>query len=272
MQLHCESAPPFELLPVQEGSDIPRALRLASFTPDGDWPEPAAGRRRPSSLQGAVRQSQHKVEIVPITSGVELRRTSDVDGATSRRSEAPSSLILVGRGDLVRGLVLGHRPYTEPASRPSDLGNRSEVLGDISAYPWRTERQAGEGFISLTQTMRRGAVGDTPRAVWLARLAAVMEARGDRDEALRLYGEASVQLTGRRAEPALASGRAMICGTHSVMSEREEDWGAVGRSTKVDVDRMFPYSARVHFLATCIARAYRRHFCRLLALIGISTR
>ncbi|CAM9575821.1 unnamed protein product, partial [Scytosiphon promiscuus] len=134
----------------------------------------------------------------------------------------------------------------------------------------------------LTVTMEHGAVREAPRAVWLGRMAAVMEARGDRDEAVRLYGKAVTELTGEKEiggmqldggtnsvapscggtvgrgrdakrSPRRAAGASEIC-------SRTSGGGGSGKPRRFD--DLFPYSARAHFLASMIARSYRRHFLR----------
>lgn len=141
----------------------------------------------------------------------------------------------------------------------------------------------------LTVTMEKGgAVCEAPRAVWLGRVAAIMEARGDRDEAVRLYGQASAELlTGNRpnydeqqhrqrvasinrdgsisASDAVAApggGGAGRCRTGEGGPGRQGSRDEMGQKDNVDLVGLFPYSSRAHSLASCIARAYRRHFRR----------
>lgn len=127
----------------------------------------------------------------------------------------------------------------------------------------------------LTVTMESGTAEDAPRAVWLGRLAAVMEARGDRDGAVRLYGEASDELTGKgkggdgsdnnsrfrddgdgKAVPA-ATGA-----TEKGFSALNGGGGGVCCRGGGEGRDLFPYSARAHHLASMIERSYRRHFRR----------
>lgn len=141
--------------------------------------------------------------------------------------------------------------------------------------PVTREGIADMGALSLTATMERGAVNEAPRAVWLARVAAVMEARGDRDEAVRLYGEASAALTGTVDHH---GGRECLTGVAQtyhqevgVVALGKTDFGdnvvgggaagVMGRSAPGE-SNLFPYSARAHFLASMLERAYRRHFQR----------
>ena len=125
--------------------------------------------------------------------------------------------------------------------------------------------------------MENGAVDEAPRAAWLGRVAAVLEARGDRDEAVRLYGEASAVLTG--AVGGREGGNA-ITGTGTSFNRQSGAVGPGEGSCAVGVvgpgvgpgavangggeggDDLFPYSARAHYLASTIERAYRRHFER----------
>lgn len=123
--------------------------------------------------------------------------------------------------------------------------------------------------------MEGGVAEEAPRAVWLGRVAAVMEARGDRDEAIRLYGEASAELigegrgsgTGTLGHPAGANGnRCSVqigCGgkrgsVTATGGEGEKGSGGGGGGMR----DLFPYSARAHHLASVIERSYRRHFLR----------
>ena len=95
---------------------------------------------------------------------------------------------------------------------------------------------------------------EAPRAVWLGRIAAVMEARGDRDEAVRLYGEASAALTGSSGVGRGEGG----CG----VGVPGVGLGVVAGGGGGNGDGLFPYSARAHHLASMIERSYRRHFKR----------
>lgn len=111
--------------------------------------------------------------------------------------------------------------------------------------------------------MERGAKAEAPRAVWLGRIAAVMEARGDRDEAVRLYGKASAALL--KDEVLTAAGDIDGCQGMGLVTPQEHATrgGIRTREREVhDRDLLFPYSARAHHLASMIERAYRRHFQR----------
>lgn len=132
----------------------------------------------------------------------------------------------------------------------------------------------------LTVTMENGAAEEAPRAVWLGRIAAVMEARGDRDEAVRLYGEAAVALTGGETSGrddagktgtgsgAAANGNSPLSRVGGVGAGGSEaivgGSGGSGDSSSVGggTGNLFPYSARAHHLASMIERCYRRHFNR----------
>lgn len=141
----------------------------------------------------------------------------------------------------------------------------------------------------LTVTMENGAAEEAPRAVWLGRVAAVMEARGDRDEAVRLYGEAAAALTGGdrscregavagdynhrgygdgRKVGMIAGSRASgnglsswVCGFGAGLSAATIEGGGGGDGGGRAMD-LFPYSARAHHIASMIERSYRRHFNR----------
>lgn len=146
--------------------------------------------------------------------------------------------------------------------------------------------------------MENGAAEEAPSAVWLGRVAAVMEARGDRDEAVRLYGEAAAVLTGvdrnchigaavdgsshryngggknGGVSPAanadgnvLSSSRVggVGAGMPTAMGGRG---GGGGCSGGVGMNNLFPYSARAHYLASMIERNYRRHFNRWSRLVS----
>lgn len=148
-----------------------------------------------------------------------------------------------------------------------------------AGQPEKTARVAGSssGYPLLTVTMENGAVEEAPRAVWLGRVAAVMEARGDRDEAVRLYGEAAAALTGE--------GRNVRDGGRKVGIDLAARANGSGVSSPVDgggivagvsettnggsggggTGNLFPYSARAHYLASIIERSYRRHFNRCAA-------
>lgn len=140
--------------------------------------------------------------------------------------------------------------------------------------------------------MENGAAGDAPRAVWLGRVAAVMEARGDRDEAVRLYGEAAAALTGgdtschdgsaaagdnsrpRRRDGggngeisvgARANGDSLAARVRAGVGAGVQAATTVGWSgsrSGSQMGHLFPYSARAHHLASMIERSYRRHFNR----------
>lgn len=123
--------------------------------------------------------------------------------------------------------------------------------------------------------MENGAVDEAPRAVWLGRVAAVLEARGDRDGAVRLYGEASEVLTGavgvREGGKVTAGAESGFHGQNGGASLREGGCGGgvggLGVGSGVVANGggggdLFPYSARAHHLASMIERAYRRHFKR----------
>lgn len=129
--------------------------------------------------------------------------------------------------------------------------------------------------------MEHGAVDEAPRAVWLGRMAAVMEARGDRDEAVRLFGEAVTELTGDReaTNRCLDAGAGITVGCHGKVggggdkecSSRGIASGSQlfsrtsmgsGTGDQEGMGDLFPYSARAHLLASIIERSYRRHFLR----------
>lgn len=149
-----------------------------------------------------------------------------------------------------------------------------------SAARSRARKEAGpEGGASrsplLTVTMEDGAAEEAPRAVWLGRVAAVMEARGDRDEAVRLYGEASAELTGGERNgsvgalagsgKASGNGRAGCIGRGGAAGAAEtarREEGDSGDGSGGGMRALFPYSARAHHLASMIERCYRRHFLR----------
>lgn len=167
----------------------------------------------------------------------------------------------------------GNKKKTATATATATSGINAEPTG---AGRGPTER--GAACISapgataasslLTVTMERGAAEEAPRAVWLGRVAAVMEARGDRDEAVRLYGEAAAELTGEREGASRNGSRDGSGGTASSCPSAT----GKGRSTQLgDGDcgggagagpDLFPYSARAHYLASIIERTYRRHFLR----------
>lgn len=107
-------------------------------------------------------------------------------------------------------------------------------------------------------TMENGTAEDAPRAVWLGRLAAVVEARGDRDGAVRLYGEASDELTGRGT----GDGKGVSAATGANGKGYPARIGGGGDRGGGGVRDLFPYSARAHHLASMIERSYRRHFRR----------
>lgn len=130
---------------------------------------------------------------------------------------------------------------------------------------------------SLTATMENGAVDEAPRAAWLGRVAAVLEARGDRDEAVRLYGEASAVLTravgGREGSNAITGTGTSFNRQNGAVGLEEGSRGVgvvgLGAGSGVVANKggeggsdLFPYSARAHHLASMIERAYRRHFER----------
>lgn len=121
--------------------------------------------------------------------------------------------------------------------------------------------------------MENGVIADFPRAVWLGRVAKVMEARGDRDEAVRLYAQACAELTesrqdctGEVAAPVSASKASgalgVPMGEKSDGSDGVMGWVNTGKPGGGEEGELFPYSARAHFLASCIERTYRRHFRR----------
>lgn len=132
---------------------------------------------------------------------------------------------------------------------------------------------AQRGGVSLTATMENGVTADFPHAVWLGRVAKVMEARGDRDEAVRLYAQACSELTGCRddcpGEVAAPESGLKASGALG-FPMRESSGGRDGDTGWVNIEKpgggkggeLFPYSARAHFLASCIERTYRRHFLR----------
>lgn len=118
-----------------------------------------------------------------------------------------------------------------------------------------------------------GVANEAPHAVWLGRMAAVMEARGDRDEAFRLYGQASTVLTGVGGsdhEDGIADVGRSYClpdGACVAREEAREGRGFVesegrNRDGLGEGTGLFPYSARAHHLASVVERAYRRHFRR----------
>ncbi|CAM9441311.1 unnamed protein product [Ectocarpus sp. 4 AP-2014] len=120
----------------------------------------------------------------------------------------------------------------------------------------------------LTVTMERGTAEEAPRAVWLGRVAAVMEARGDRDEAVRLYGEAAAELTGKREGAGRngsrdgSGGTASSCPAAAGKGRSAQLKGGDGGVSAGAGPDLFPYSARAHYLASFIERTYRRHFLR----------
>lgn len=122
--------------------------------------------------------------------------------------------------------------------------------------------------VSLTLTMHNGAAMEAPRAVWLERVAAVMEAKGDQDEAVRLYGIAAAALTGdassdcnRRIDDGPAGNeKATRHGAGDGKSSNSRP--TIFTPSRGDGSNLFPYSARAHHLASTIERAYRRHFRR----------
>lgn len=198
--------------------------------------------------------------------------TEEVRIATTCRPGKEEASSTVGGGS-------GNGAATAPKSvrRGQTLGApETECVVDSSGSPL------------LTVTMENGAAEEVPRAVWLGRVAAVMEARGDRDEAVRLYGEAAVALTGGErgcgvgavvgdsnhrprndggisgTTPAVsASGRGLSSrggGGGAGMSAATIVGGGCGSGG--GVRNLFPYSARAHHLASMIERSYRRHFSR----------
>ncbi|CAM9244707.1 unnamed protein product, partial [Ectocarpus sp. 13 AM-2016] len=120
----------------------------------------------------------------------------------------------------------------------------------------------------LTVTMERGTAEEAPRAVWLGRVAAVMEARGDRDEAVRLYGEAAAELTGKREGASRngsrdgGGGTASSCPSVAGKGRSAQLGGGDGGVGARAGPDLFPYSARAHYLASIIERSYRRRFVR----------
>lgn len=178
---------------------------------------------------------------------------------------------------------MDRRNITEGAG--GALGHQSIPAADSSSkcavWPATPGSQAGggaaaiaqKGVISLTATLENGAIGEVSRAVWLGRVAAVMEARGDQDEAVRLYGQACTELTGNQDDLA---GGAMVSTNGVVVSfghggeprEYAAAGGGGGGLARVEGtggamgSDAFPYSTRAHYLASCIERAYRRHFLR----------
>lgn len=116
------------------------------------------------------------------------------------------------------------------------------------------EATAAKIAVSLTTTMEEGASIQAPRAVWLGRIAAVMEARGDKDGAVRVFGEAAATLTKG----------SMYGDCHEQASCPQNGFGfGIGVSPHGgNGGNLFPYSARAHHLATIIERPYRRHFRR----------
>lgn len=121
--------------------------------------------------------------------------------------------------------------------------------------------------------MENGAIEEARHAVWLGRVAAVMEARGDQDAAVRLYGQASAEFTGNQKDLAgekMANTNDVVIslGRKGETRERVADsdggggWLRVEEKSGAMGSDIFPYSARAHYLASCIEHAYRRHFLR----------
>ncbi|CAM9599430.1 unnamed protein product, partial [Laminaria digitata] len=172
--------------------------------------------------------------------------------------------------EVTGGCRIAHTPAAESEGNTNGTNSTAVAAataaahGEKSATPMSPSGQRtalGGGGVSLTATMENGAIDETPRAVWLGRVAAVMEARGDRDEAVRLYGEASAVLTGDVGDRDGGRGKA-ITGTGSGFDRQN---GGVGRGEGGGGgggSDLFPYSARAHHLATMVERAYHRHFNR----------
>lgn len=189
------------------------------------------------------------------------------------------------------------RPAAEAAGSTGD-GSAPRTAGTAQHLgrgrtPATAEKEGAfgsSGFPLLTVTMENGAAEEAPRAIWLGRVAAVLEARGDRDEAVRLYGEAAAALTGgngschtgalvggtncgrrddggnARIHPAARGNGTdlspLVGGVEAGLSAVRIGGGSGGGGSGGGVRNLFPYSARAHYLASMIERSYRRHFNR----------
>ena len=177
---------------------------------------------------------------------------------------------------------------TVEANRRGSSGGGGRVVAAASLPQGHSRRRgsvstnirSSRSSFSLTATMDKGGpTAEVPRAVWLGRVAAVMEARGDKDEAVRLYGEASAALTAveepaggvdrsgwdrcRQEEEGAITRVGCIFGDGAGSDNSDHPAVVYGKCMNNRGSRnLFPYSARAHHLASMIERAYDRHFRR----------
>lgn len=185
-----------------------------------------------------------------------VENSTDDNSSARNQSQiaAEECMSPVGTSDSASKSALSAAGHARSASNKPTLPTTARKTGSVSPK--------NDGF-TLTGTMERGAEAEAPQAVWLGRIAAVMEARGDRDEAVRLYGKASAALL--TGEIPTTPGDINGCrGTEMVTSREYSNGGNVRTRGREVGDRglLFPYSARAHHLASMIKRAYRRHFQR----------